>query len=92
MIRKILGFFALISLMAFALVAYSMTSSVSESHSAVMKYVQKIKSETLAFASPVLKRLGVDVEKIQTSDANIVERQMENATNKVNEATQMLSQ
>ena len=91
MIKKFLGFVVLIFAMATALVAYSMTGTVSETQGAVARYIQKAKTETLAIAIPVLKKFGIDVKEIQPDNMNIVERQMENATDKVNEATQALS-
>ena len=92
MIRKILGLFALIFLMAFALVAYSMSNSISESQSAVFGYAQTILAKTKTLASPILRKIGVDIENTNVEDINIVERQVENATNKVDEASKLLSQ
>ena len=91
MVKKILGFFVLIVAMAAALVVYSSTTSISENQSAVINFFQKSKSTALSFVSPVLKKFGVDIEKTNLQDANIVERQMQNATDKVNEATATLS-
>ena len=86
MAKKILSFFVLVVAMAVGLVTYSMTTSVSENQSAVINFVQKAKAETLSIVSPVLKKFGVDIEETSIKDANIVERQMENATDKLNEA------
>ena len=91
MVKKILGFFVLIVAMAAALVVYSSTTSISENQSAVINFFQKAKSTILSSASPVLKKFGVDIEKTNLQDANIVERQMQNVTDKVDEATATLS-
>ena len=91
MVRKILGFFTLIVVMAAALVVYSVTSSSSGKESELMRYVQKAKAETMEFASPVLKKLGVDVENISAQNANVVEKQLKEASDKVNEAIGTIS-
>ena len=92
MIKKIFGFFALTLLMAIALVVYSMTSPVPDASGVLTSYKQKIVVKTKEVAEPVLKKVGIDVEKTNTEDLNVVKQQMENATEKVNEATKAMSQ
>lgn len=96
MVKKFLGFFALILVMATALIAYSMTNTapdIPNVHGTVDSYKQKLFAKTKEIAAPVLKKAGIDVEQIpQAEDLNVVEKQMEEATDKVNEATKALSQ
>ena len=92
MIKKFLGFFLLVIAMAGALIIYSTTTTVSETQGTVAKHIQKAKAEVLAIAIPTLRKFGIDVERVQTEDMNVVERQMENAADKVTEATNALSQ
>lgn len=91
MIKKFLGFIVLVFAMATALVFYSMTNSVSETQGTLTRYVQKAMITVKGVAVPVLKKVGIDVENVHVEDMNIIERQTENATHKVNEATQSLS-
>lgn len=94
MLKKVLGFLILVLAMTAALVAYSVknTVEVPDVSGAATNYKQKIFAEVKEAAAPVLKEAGVDVEKVNTDDLNVVEKQMENATDKVNEATQALAQ
>ncbi|MBQ3726742.1 MAG: hypothetical protein II902_06755 [Selenomonadaceae bacterium] len=94
MLKKVLGFLILVLAMTAALVAYSSTNNVEvpDVSGAATSYKQKIFAEVKEVAAPVLKEAGVDVEKVNTDDLNVVEKQMENATDKVNEATQALTQ
>ena len=96
MLKKFLGFFVLIVAMATALVAYSMTNTAPEIPNVpgtVDRYNQKLIAKTKEVAAPVLKKAGIDVEQVpEMEDLNVVEKQMEDATNKVNEATKALSQ
>ena len=90
MIKKFLGFIVLIFAMATALVFYSMTNSVSETQGTLTRYVQKAMMTVKGIAVPVLKKVGVDVENVHLEDMNIIERQTDNVTDKVNEATQQI--
>lgn len=94
MLKKVLGFLILILAMTAALVAYSMsiTVEVPDVPEAATSYKQKIFAEVKEAAAPVLQEAGVDVEKVKADDFNVVEQQMENATEKVNEATRSLAQ
>ena len=97
MVKKFLGFFALILIMATALVAYSMTNTAPDIPNVpgtVDSYKQKLFAKTKEVAAPVLKEAGIDVEKVPTStdDLNVVKQQMKEASDKVNEATQVLTQ
>lgn len=96
MVKKFLGFFALILIMATALVVYSMTNTAPDIPNVpgtVDSYKQKLFAKTKEVAAPVLKKAGIDVEQIpQAEDLNVVEKQMEEATDKVNAATKALSQ
>ena len=94
MLKKVLGFLILILAMTAALVAYSVTSTVEvpEVSGAATSYKQKIFAEVKEVAAPVLQEAGVDVEKVSSDDFNVVEQQMENATEKVNDATKALAQ
>ena len=92
MIRRILIFLMLSLFMATALVLwssnYDASSAISEGQGTLAGYVQKVKAQTMAIASPLLRKVGIDVKD---ANANVIERQMENAADKVNEATQALS-
>ena len=92
MVKKIFGLLVLIFAMTAALVAYSMTSTVPDAQGTITGYKQKIVAKTREVAEPILKKAGIDIENTNVEDINVVERQMENATNKVNEATNSLSQ
>ena len=96
MVKKILGLLVLILVMTAALVAYSMTGTspeVPDVIKTVDNYKQQAFDKTKEVAAPVLKEAGVDVEKVPTmDDLNVVEKQMQEATEKVNEATKALSQ
>ena len=97
MLRKIFCFLALIVIIAVALVFYSMKSTVpdvSEMSGTVEGYKQQVFDKTKEVAAPVLKEAGIDVEKVPTStdDLNVVKQQMQEASDKVNEATQVLTQ
>ena len=94
MLKKVLSFLILVLAMTAALVAYSSTSTVEvpDVSGAATSYKQKIFAEVKDVAAPVLKEAGVDVEKVNPDDFNVVEQQMQNATEKVNEATQTLTQ
>lgn len=86
----------LIIALASALVAYSMTNTapeISNVTKTVDNYKQKIVAKTKEVAAPVLKEVGFDVEKVpDAKDLNVIENQMQDATEKVNEATKMISQ
>ena len=96
MIRKIFGLLVLILVMTGALVAYSMTADapdVSNFTGTVSNYKNEIVAKTKEVAAPVLKEAGLDVEKIpDAKDLNVVEKQMDNATDKLTEATKTISQ
>ena len=95
MVKKFLEFFALILVMATALVAYSMTSTAPDIPNVpgtFDSYKQKLFAKTKEVAAPVLKKAGIDVEQVpEVEDLNVVEKQMEEATDKVNAATKVLS-
>ena len=94
MIKKLLMFLVLSFLMAGALITYSTShdavGTFVQGQSAIAKYVQLAKTKTLAVTKPVLKKFGVDIDNTHVEDMNIVERQMENAAEKVTEANQQL--
>ena len=96
MVKKILGLLVLILVMTAALVAYSMTGTISDIPDVtgtVDNYKKEIVTKTKEVAAPVLKEAGLDVEKVPSAeDLNVVEKQMNEASEKVNEATKMLSQ
>lgn len=96
MLKKVLGLLVLIIALASALVAYSMTNTapeISNVTKTVDNYKQKIVAKTKEVAAPVLKEAGFDVEKVpDAKDLNVIENQMQDATEKVNEATKMISQ
>ena len=96
MIKKILGLLVLILVMAGALVAYSMTADAPNLPGVpetVSTYKNEIVAKTKEVAAPVLKEAGLDVEKIpDAKDLNVVEKQMNDATDKLNEATKAISQ
>ena len=94
MLKKFLGLFALIVIMATALVFYSMNTELPDVTGAVDAYKQQAFDKTKEVAAPVLKEAGIDVEKVPTStdDLNVVKQQMQEASDKVNEATQVLTQ
>ena len=95
MIKKILSLTLLIFLMAFALVAYSVTSSppnAPDVSGTVANYKQQVVAKTRKIAEPILQRAGIDVEKVNVEDANIVQQQMEEAAKKLDEANKILSQ
>ena len=95
MVKKIFGFMALVLIMTAALVAYSVTSEppkISNVTGAVDSYKHQIFAKVKDVAAPVLKKAGIDIEQVpQTEDLNVVENQMQEATEKVNEATQALT-
>lgn len=94
MIGKILGFFMLIVVMAGALVVYSLTSTPEqalETPSVVTEYKQKITDKTKELAAPVLSKLGIDVETVQSDDLNIVKKKIEEASAAVEDASQKIT-
>ncbi|MBE8951147.1 MAG: hypothetical protein SR3Q1_11235 [Quinella sp. 3Q1] len=91
MIKKILALVVLVLGMAAALVAYSMVGSVPDATGAVTGYKQQLMATTKAVVGPVLKKVGFDVEKTDMQDMNVVEKQLENAAEKVNAAANALS-
>ena len=97
MLKKFLGLFALIVIMAAALVFYSMNTELPDAPDVtgtIDGYKQQVFDKTKEVAAPVLKEAGIDVEKVPTStdDLNVVKQQMQDATDKVNEATKTLTQ
>ena len=94
MLKKVLGFFALILIMAAALVVYSVNTELPDVTGTVDGYKKQVVSKTKEVAAPVLKEAGIDMEKVPTStdDLNVVKQQMQDATDKVNEATKALTQ
>ena len=92
MIKKILALVVLVIGMATALVIYSMVGTVPDATGAVTGYKQQLMATTKAVVGPVLKKVGFDVEKTDMQDMNVVEKQLENAADKVNAATNVLSQ
>lgn len=94
MLKKVLGFFALILIMAAALVFYSVNTELPDVTGTVDGYKKQVVSKTKEVAAPVLKEAGIDMEKVPTSteDLNVVKQQMQDATDKVNEATKALTQ
>lgn len=90
MIGKILGFFLVIVIMAGALVAYSFTDTSQQSletPSVITEYQQKLKDKTKEIAAPVLAKLGIDVETVQSDDLNIVKKKIEEASAAVEDAS-----
>lgn len=73
------------------MVAYSMVGSVPDATGAVTGYKQQLMATTKAVVGPVLKKVGFDVEKTDMQDMNVVEKQLENAAEKVNAAANALS-
>lgn len=92
MLRKILGVVALVLAMTAALVVYSATTTVEvpDVPEAATSYRQQLFAKIIEIAKPVLQEAGVNVDP-ENVNVNVVEQQMENATEKVNEATQALA-
>ena len=87
MAKKVLGFIVLILAMTAALVAYSMTATAPNIPGVPENLSAKVKKA----AAPVLQEVGIDVEQIPSvDDLNIVEKQMENASDKIDAATNVL--
>ena len=91
MVKKVLGLLVLILVMTGALVAYSMTADAPDLPGipgTVSTYKKEVFAKVKEVAAPVLKKAGFDVEKVpDAKDLNVVEKQMENASEKINEAT-----
>ena len=95
MVGKILGFFLLIIVMTVGLVAYSLNTTPQqalETPSVVTEYKQKITDKTKELAAPVLSKLGIDVETVQSDDLNIVKKKIEDASSAVEDASQKITQ
>ena len=96
MLKKILGMVALVLVMTAALVVYSLKGTAPDTSAAtgtVDGYKQQFFAKTKEVVAPVLKKACFDVEKVEsTADLNVVKKQMQNASDKVNEATTTLNQ
>ena len=91
MLRKILAIISLIGLITIGLLAYSVTTSVSEMQQKSTAYQQDVKqqliSKTKEAAAPILSKFGVDIEKVDSTDLNIVKKKLEDASSAVNDAS-----
>lgn len=94
MVRKILAIVSLVGLITMALIAYSLTSSVSETQEAVNStvdgYKQQLTDKVKEITAPTLQKLGIDVEKVNSDDLNIVKRKIEEASDAVRDASEKI--
>lgn len=94
MLRRILALISLVGLMVIGLLVYSMTTSVDEMEQTATGYKQGLKDQLVAktkeLAGPTLAKFGIDVEKTQPEDLNIVKQSLEDAAQAVNDATKAL--
>ncbi len=94
MLRRILALISLVGLMVIGLLVYSMTTSVDEMEQTATGYQQGLKQQlvtkTKEIAGPTLAKFGIDVEKTQPEDLNIVKQSLEDAAQAVNDATKAL--
>ena len=96
MLRSILAIISLVGLITIGLIAYSMTTSVTEMEQTATDYKQGVKEQLTAktkeAVKPVLNKLGVDVDvdKVSTDDLNIVKQKIEEASSAVDDATKKI--
>ena len=92
MIKKFLGIVALVLVMTAALVVYSATTTVEvpDVPEAATSYRKQLFAKVIEIAKPILQEAGVNVDP-ENVNVNVVEQQVENAADKVNEATQALA-
>ncbi|MBO4779767.1 MAG: hypothetical protein J5497_03925 [Selenomonadaceae bacterium] len=92
MLRKILAVISLVGLITMSLLTYSATTSVSEMEQGANSYKQQLKLKAKEVAAPILAKFGVDIEKVEIEDINIVKQKIEDASEAMEDASRKVSQ